>query len=970
MTSPTSNRTDQPRRPRSSSRVALFVTVAVIAVLVIGFVAFSGFYADILWYDQLGFLEVLTTQWAAVAAMFGIGFVAMAVAVGASIAIAFRTRPVYAKLSEQLDRYQQVIEPLRRLAMYGIPIVLGLFMGVSTASRWQTILQYFNRTPFGTTDPQFGFDVSFFVYELPFLRGIIAYASAVVLIAGLAALATNYLYGGIRISGREVRVTRPARIQLAVIAGIYLLLQAVSIWFDQYATVTAQGSLITGASFTDVNAFIPGRAILAGAAAIVALLALLTAVIGRWRLPLVGTALLIVSSLVIGSIYPAIVQRLQVVPSEQSLEAPFIQRNIDATRAAYGVDDVNVVPYQATTDTEPGALREDAETTANIRILDPALVGDTFAQLEQVRQYYQFPKLYVDRYTIDGRTQDTVIALRELNQRGQTSNTWYSNTLVYTHGYGVVAAYGNQREVDGQPRFLESGIPNAGALGEFEPRVYFGKSNPEYSIVGGNDAGNPIELDYPAGGEEGSGNAFTTFEGDGGPALDSVFKRLVYAIKFQSEQIVFSSAVTDETQILYDRSPSERVKKVAPYLTIDSDPYPAVVDGRIQWIVDAYTTSANYPYSKIEQLSSAIADTYTQPPLYAVDNINYIRNSVKATVDAYTGEVVLYVWDEEDPILQTWQKIFPATLTSADEMSEDLRAHVRYPADLFKVQRKILETYHVTQAGSWYSGDDAWNTPTDPTTTSGLAQPPYYLTMQVPGTEAPAFTLYSTYIPRQGAGDASRSVLTGYLAVTADDGDDYGKLTLLELPKQDTTPGPGQVQNAFNTDTDVANQIALLERGATTVTRGNLLTLPVGGGLLYVQPVYVQSTGETSYPLLRKILVAFGEQVAFEDTLSEALDVLFGGDSGADAGDGDVEGETPPGIPGVPDDEDEEPTAPTTPPTTPGTGDDDALQEALADYQQALADRTAAYASGDLVAAAQADQRMQTAVERAIAALG
>ncbi|MCU1417088.1 MAG: hypothetical protein JWP32_1262, partial [Schumannella sp.] len=377
--------------PRSRTRAALAITAAILAVFIIAFFVFAGLYADVLWFDQLNFLEVLTTQWAALAVMFGIGFVAMAFVVWLSIAIAYRSRPVYVKLNSQLDRYQQVVEPLRRLAMYGIPIVLGIFLGVSTATRWTTVLQFLNRTPFGQVDPQFHLDVSFYVYELPFYRGVLAYASAILLVAGFAALATCYLYGGIRINGREVRVTRPARIQLAIMAGLYLALQAVSIWFDQYATLTDDGSLITGAAYTDVNAVIPGRVILAGIAALVAVLALLTAVIGRWRLPLIGTALLIVSSLVIGSIYPAIIQRFQVEPSARTLEAPFIDRNIAATREAYGVDadHVTVRPYAATTNAEAGALRADAETTANIRILDPAVVSATFSQLERVKQYYR-----------------------------------------------------------------------------------------------------------------------------------------------------------------------------------------------------------------------------------------------------------------------------------------------------------------------------------------------------------------------------------------------------------------------------------------------------------------------------------------------------------------------------------------------------------------------------------------------------
>ncbi|WP_395640917.1 UPF0182 family protein [Pseudolysinimonas sp.] len=941
---------------RNRTRAALAITAAVVAVLVIAFFVFSGFYSDVLWFDQLGFLEVLTTRWAAFAAMFAIGFVSMALVVWLSIALAFRARPVYAKLNSQLDRYQQVIEPLRRVAMIGIPLVLGLFMGVSTATRWETVLQYLNRTPFGQVDPQFGLDIAFYVYELPLYRGILAYASAVVLIAGLAALATSYIYGGIQVSGREVRVTRRARIQIAITAAVYIALQGVSIWFDQYATLTDQKEIFTGAGYADVNARIPGLAILAGIAGLVAVLCLVTAVIGRWRLPLIGTALLVVSGLVIGSIYPAIVDRLQVQPSAGQLEAEYIQKNIDATREAYGVDDVEEVPYTAQADAEPGALRDDAETTANIRIIDPTEVSPTFQQLERVRQYYTFAdNLDVDRYQIDGSTQDTVIAVREVNQ--DPTDSWYNNALVYTHGYGVVAAYGNQRDARGEPVFLESGIPSTGGLGEYEPAVYFGENSPAYSIVGGPEGTDAdIEIDYPSGSSD--GNAYTTFAGDGGPQLDGLFTRLVYALKFQSEEILLSGQVNDDSQILYDRDPIERVKNVAPYLTVDSDTYPAIVDGKILWIVDGYTTTASYPYSRIQSLSDTIVDSNTPAQPYAIDDINYIRNSVKATVDAYSGEVTLYAWDEEDPVLKTWQAVYPGTITSKDEMSDDLLAHVRYPADLFKVQRSVLATYHVTNPISFYSRTDAWTTPDDPTEAEEIAQPPYYLTMKVPGTDEPAFTLYSTFIPRT-SGD-SQNILTGFLSVNSDVGDDYGKLTLLTLPKDNTVPAPGQVQNAFNSDPVVAVDLNLLEEGGSNVIRGNLLTLPVGGGLLYVQPVYVRSTGTTSLPLLQKVLVAFGDEIAYEDTLDAALDQLFGGDSGADAGDGDV-----PVTPTDPADP-TEPTDPTTP-TDPDAGNTE-LQQALQDYRAALAEREAAYARNDLVAAAQADQDMQDAVERAIAA--
>ncbi|MFC5501042.1 UPF0182 family protein [Lysinimonas soli] len=971
MTSSTASRPQRP--PRNRTRAAFAITAAVIAALVIAFFIFSGLYADVLWYDQIGYLKVLTTQWAATAAMFGVGFVAMALPVWLSIFIAFRARPVYAKLNSQLDRYQQVIEPLRRLAMYGIPVVLGLFMGVSTATRWPTVLQFLNRTSFGTKDPQFHLDVSFYVYELPFYRGVVAYASAAVIIAGLAALATNYLYGGIRITGREVRISRPARIQLALTAAIYLGLQAVSIWFDQYSTLTDSTSIgtsvsITGAGFTDVNATIPSRVILAGIAAFVALLAVVTAIIGRWRLPLIGTALLIVSSIVIGSIYPAIVQNFQVNPSAQTLESKYIDRSISATRDAYGVNGVKTVQYNATTDVQAGQLRADAETAASIRILDPALVSKTFAQLQQVRQYYQFsPHLDVDRYKINGTTQDTVIAVRELDSANQSSNSWYNDTLVYTHGFGVVAAYGNQRTSNGQPKFLESDIPPKGSLGSYQPRIYFGEQSPGYSIVGAPKGSKNVEFDYPSGGgttasDASTDGATTTYSGNGGPKLDSFLKKLVYAIKFQSQEIVFSSAVTNDSQILYDRDPKARVTKVAPYLTLDSDPYPAVVNGRVVWIVDGYTTTADYPYSRVQQLSNTIVDTYTPQPDYALDDVNYIRNSVKATVDAYSGKVTLYAWDTTDPILKTWQKIFPATIKPASAMSTELTAHVRYPADLFKVQRSILQTYHVTDAASFYQGVDAWSVPNDPTQpkSTAKAQPPYYLTMQVPGTKNSAFTLYSTYIPKSSS-SSSRSVLTGYLAVDSDAGPNYGKMTLLTLPKQATVPGPGQVQNTFDSDPTVSTQLNLLRQGQTDVVYGNLLTLPVGGGLLYVQPVYVQSSAnaDTSYPLLRKVLVAFGDKIAFEDTLNAALDSLFGGNSGASAGDNGAAGTGSGTSPGTG----------TGSGTTTGT-QNAALKKALSDYQAALARRQAAYATNDLVAAAQADQQMQDAIKAAIAAEG
>jgi len=950
-------------------RRAIAITLAVIAVIVVAFFVFASLYADWLWFDQLGFSSVLWTQWTARVLMFLIGFAAMAIPVFVAIQLAYRLRPVYARLTSQLDHYQEVVEPLRRLAMWGIPVFFGFFSGFAAAAQWETVWLWANRVDTGTADPQFQMDTGFYLFSVPFFSAVLGFASAVLLVCLAVTVLVAYLYGSVRVGQRELRISKAARIQLAVVAGLYLLVQAASLWLDRYKTLTAQSDRITGASYVDVHAIIPGLTILSIAAVIVALLFFVTAVIGRWRFPLIGAGLLIVSSLVVGVAYPFLVNQFQVRPNQETLESPYYQRNIDATKAAYGIDGLEKNDFQAVTDAEPGQLRADADTTASIRIMDPAIISPTVRQLEQYRSYYKFTDpLDVDRYQIDGQSQDTVVSVRELNlaQLGQAAS-WYNTTLVYTHGYGIVAAKGNERTSDGNPVFVERGIPTTGDLtnGEkYEPRVYFGESSPTYSIVGAPEGTADIELDYP----RGTGDAAqtkTTFTGDGGPRIGDLFNRLIYSLKFQSTDILFSDAINQDSQILYDRNPVDRVQKVAPYLELDNDPYPSVVDGRIVWIIDGYTLSANYPYSSIVSLRDAISDTTNTTPRVALDDVNYIRNSVKATVDAYSGAVTLYAWDETDPLLQAWQKVYPSTLKPISDMSGDLMSHVRYPTDLFKVQRAMLGTYHVDDAQSFYQRDNAWKTPNDPVSKQEVLQPPYYLTMKMPGQDAPTYSMFTTFIP---GGDDTRNVLMGYLSVDSDAGaekgvksDTYGKLRMLEINAETPVPGPGQVQNTFDADPSVSAFINILKQGQSEVLNGNLLTLPVGGGLLYVQPVFVQSSGSTKLPTLQKVLVAFGNEVAFEDTLQDALDTLFGGDSGASTGDNNVTPTPSPSESGAPDTGGE---------TGGGTGTDVAFQAALKDAQQAMVDRDAALKAGDLTKFAEADARLTAAVQQLLSLSG
>jgi len=948
-------------------RKAIAITLVVIAVIVVGFFIFASLYADWLWFDQLGFTGVLWTQWTARVIMFLVGFAAMAVPVFAAIQLAYRLRPVYARLSSQLDHYQEVVEPLRRLAMWGIPVFFGFFAGFAAAAQWETVWLWANGVDTGTTDPQFQMDVGFYLFSLSFFSAALGFASAVILVCLGVTVLVAYLYGSVRVGQRELRISKAARIQLAVLAGLYLLVQAASLWLDRYKTLTKQGDRITGASYVDDHAIIPGLTILAIAAIIVALAFFVTAVIGRWRFPLIGAGLLIVSSIVVGIAYPWVLYNISVRPNQETLESPYYQRNIDATKVAYGIDGLQKSDFQAVTDAEPGQLRADAETTASIRIMDPAIISPTVRQLEQYRSYYKFTDpLDVDRYQIDGQSQDTVVSVRELNldQLGQAAS-WYNTTLVYTHGYGMVAAKGNARTSDGNPVFVERGIPTAGDLTNsenYEPRIYFGESSPTYSIVGAPEGSADIELDYPRGTGE-SAQTKTTFSGNGGPNIGNPFNRLIYSLKFQSTDILFSDGINQDSQILYDRNPIDRVQKVAPYLELDNDPYPSVVDGRVVWIIDGYTLSANYPYSSIVSLRDAISDTTNTTPRVALDDVNYIRNSVKATVDAYDGSVTLYAWDETDPLLQAWQKVYPSTLKPIADMSGDLMSHVRYPTDLFKVQRAMLGTYHVDDAQSFYQRDNAWKTPDDPTQSNPVLQPPYYLTMKMPGQDAPSYSMFTTFIP---GGEDTRNVLMGYLSVDADAGSEkgvksanYGKLRMLEINAETPVPGPGQVQNTFNSEPSVSAFINILKQGQSEVLNGNLLTLPVGGGLLYVQPVFVQSSGSTKLPTLQKILVAFGNDVAFEDTLQGALDALFGGDSGASTGDNNVTPTPSPSASGEPGTGE-----------TGGSGNDVATQAALKDAQQAMLDRDAALKAGDLTKFAEADARLTAAVQKLLALNG
>ena len=957
MTSP-SPVAQAPRKGR-----VLLPTIIVLAVIVIGFVIFTSFYTDWLWFESVAKTEVFTITLTTRLALFASFGLTMAFVLAGTLWIAYRFRPRVPLLTQEqasLERYRMSLDPYRILITTAIAVFIGLLSGLSAASEWGTFLRWQNSTDFGITDPQFGLDVSFYTFIYPFLRFVLGFAFTVVILAIGLALAAHYLYGGIRLQPPGDRMSRAAQVHLSGLIALLLLLKAAAYWLDRFGLMVKSEALVqgfTGMKYADVNAVLPALQILTFVALITATLFIVNMVIQNWVIPLLGLGLLVLTSILVGGVYPAIVQQFQVRPSELVREQPYIERNITATRSAYGIADANIEEYAGTVEVPSEAVvQANLGTLDNIRLLDPALASPTYNQLQQIRAYYSFNNsLDVDRYDLEGGQRGAIVAAREINLAGIPDNqrNWANDHAVYTHGFGLVAAYDNTAESSGQPDFFESDIPPEGLLDIEEPRIYFGELSPTYSVVGGPEGTTPIELDYPDDASP-TGQVNNTYAGNGGAPVGSLFQRLVFATKFQESNILLTDLINEESRILWDRAPLVRVEKIAPWLTLDQDPYPAVIDGRIVWIVDGYTTTNDYPYSSRVSLGEVTSDSITvrtgSAAIAPSDQLNYARNSVKAVVDAYEGTVNLYAWDESDPILQTWMKAFPGVVEARSAMPMEIEAHVRYPQDLFKVQRVVLSRYHVTDPATFYNGTDFWIVPFDPTQSIQQFQPPYYLTLQMPCQQEPTFSLTTTFAPQR------RPTLAAFMAVDSAPGDGYGTIRVLQLPSNTTIPGPTQVQNNFESDPEISAELSLLRRGGSEVNLGNLLSLPFNGGLLYVEPVYLRAT-QDGFPLLRKVLAGYGANVALEDTLDGALAAVFETDPLP----------TPDPTPGP----DPDPNPDPTPQPTPGPGPEPTgdplvdLQNALTDAQAAYARGEAALARGDFAAYGQAQADLEAALRRA-----
>ncbi|QDQ89350.1 membrane protein [Rhodococcus sp. WB9] len=1000
--------------------VSVVVLLAFVALLVIG-PRLVSVYIDWLWFGELGYRSVWGTVLVTRLILFVVVTLVVAGLMFAVLVWAYRSRPLFAAAvssKDPIEEYRTVVMSRPRWFGIGVPLLVAVPFGLSAQANWATVQLFLRGGGFGTVDAEFGHDIGFYVFDLPFYRLVLTWLFVATFLAFVLNLATHYLFGGLRLSfkstttnqdqdggnsknrdepgGRDEpgagvsALTRAARIQLAVLAGSFIALKAVAYWLDRYALLwgSRKEPTFTGAGFTDINAVLPARLILFAIAIICAIAFFAAIVVRDLRIPAMAAALLVLSSILVGGIFPALMEQFSVRPNAADRESPYIERNIAATRQAYGLgpDRVEYRDYPGVGTRPPREVPADVTTIANARLLDPNVLSRTFTQQQQLKNFYGFtPTLDIDRYTIDGELADYIVAARELAPNSLSGNQtqWINRHLVYTHGNGFVAAPANRvnaavRDASGQSSSSDSGYPiytvsdiASQAVGNQiipveQPRIYYGEviaqsESPDYAIVGAGAGATPREYD--------TDTATYTYTGTGGVPIGNWVNRLAFAAQYAERNILFSGAIGPESKIIFNRDPTTRVEHVAPWLTTDNNPYPAVVDGRITWIVDAYTTVEHYPYSQAGALSEPVVTDPDTGRTLPREQVSYVRNSVKATVDAYDGTVTLYQVDQDDPVLAAWMSVFPGTVRPDEAISEDLRAHFRYPEDLFRIQRERLAKYHVNEPREFFTNNAFWSVPSDPTSDTSGQQPPYYILVGDQATAQPSFRLASAMV------GFNREFLSAYLSVRSDP-ENYGRIEVLQLPTDTLTQGPQQIQNSMISDTRVASERTLLER-SNRIHYGNLLTLPIAdGGVLYVEPLFTERLSTTAegstFPQLARVLVSYrepgtgGVRVGYAPTLAEALDQVFGAGTGraATAPGGDAATAPPPPPP-----ETAPPPSVGTPPATPPDVSEE-LTAAVLELNAALGSLREAQHTGDFTSYGTALDRLQRAIDGYLAAGG
>ncbi len=869
--------------PVSRRRRLVIIVVAVLAALVVAFTALSGFFVDVLWFREVGFSDVFWTVLRTrvlLGLVFGLAFFVL---LYVNLVIVRRTTPRYRPLTpeqEIIDRYRMQFEPYAKWLLPLFAVVIAFFVGLGVSTQWQAFLLWRNGSDlmFGSPEPLFDRDPAFYVFSLPWLKFMQGWLfSALVGVTLLTALA-HYLWGGIRpqAQGLGEKVSPQVKAHLSVLLGLIMLTKAWGYYLGQFDLLTSTRGVVVGASYTDVNAQLPALRILTFIAIACAILFLVNIRLRGWALPVIAVGLLALVSIIAGAAFPAFVQRFRVAPQEFQREQPFIIDNIESTRRAFELDGIVSTSRPLGPEVTSEDLQANDATISNIRLWRPDVLADNYTSLQRFRSYYEFNDVDVDRYVINGEPRVLMVSAREVSQAGipEGGKTWQNVHLVYTHGFGAVASQVNTATLEGQPLFSLRDIPPVGepAFEGNGQRVYYGEGaegDAAFVLV----RTGTRELDYQGTATDDQAQETFEYTGEGGIPIGGLFQRALFAWRFRDVNLLISGLIEGDSRIMIHRDITERVPKAAPFLRFDADPYSAVVDGRLVWIWDAYTTTNQYPYSDLVDLAEVSSQPLQEGAPGLGGSANYIRNSVKVVVDAYDGSMKYYVADPDDPIIRAWSAAFPTLFTDIADAPEDLLSHFRYPENLFQVQAAQYTNYHVIDSDVFYGKQDFWALPVDPTISSQNTEfqmRPYYVLMRLPGETDESFVLILPFTP------LDRQNMVAWIAAKSDPGPDYGDIVSFQFPAGVNVDGPTQVFSRINQDARFSAERTLLGQGGSNIVFGDFLVIPLEDSLLYVQPVYVESNQPNAIPELKRVVVVNGTEIGIGSNLQAALSDSIG----------------------------------------------------------------------------------------------
>ena len=856
----------------------------IVFIVIIGFSiarAVATFFTNYLWFDSVNlnsvWLKILLTKASLVGATSLLAFAFIFI----NLRLAVRATPVMDifesfESQDPLSRFRAwTNERFLRYRLWG-SIGLSLFLGAGASQLWEQVLLFLNQKSFGITDPIFNTDVSSFVFDLPLYRLFVSWGFQLVVFTSLIIILFFIATGALQINqGRLPEVSSGAKAHLSVLLAFIALLKALSYRLDSMELLYSLRGKVFGASYTDVVAHLPALNLLILISLFGAVLLLVNIKRRGWLLPVTAISLWLAVSIIVGGLVPAAVQRFRVIPDELNKELPYVENHIDYTRLAYGLDAIEEKSFEASPNLTKENIANNQQTVDNIRLWDPTVLAETYSQLQEIRAYYALDEVDVDRYKINGELTQVMVAARELDQTNLPAVGWVNERLQYTHGFGVVFSPANNVASQGQPDFYVKGVPATTTVSELEieqPRIYFGESadSIEYVVVNSLQE----EVDYPLS-TEGQSVAYTNYSGDGGVSIGSFFKRLGFALRYSELNLLISNQLSDDSKLIMERNVVSRVKKAAPFLYTDNDPYLALIKGDLFWIIDMYTVSDKYPYA--QPADTRRINENSGLPI----NFNYLRNSVKAVINAYDGTIDFYVVDSQDPIIQSYVDIFPDLFSPEEEMSNELLDHIRYPEDLFTIQSDMYRDYHMTDPKVFYADEDPWVIPSDSSTTPRVAtlrgefteigfKPmlPYYLLMSLPGETDLSYLIFQPFNPE------NRPNMQSFLVADADP-ENYGQLIDFRLPKGEFVDGPSQVATRINQDPDISQIFTLLDQQGSSVIKGNLFVVPIDQSVLYYQPIYLQGE-QNPLPEFKFVVVVFQDKIIMEETLSDAIASIFG----------------------------------------------------------------------------------------------